>query len=93
MLADVSFVEPDIDGPQRQHPATRHGIAGVDRKIHDDLLNLAGIGLDRTQLRIKHRYQFHVFAEKAEKKFFHLLDQGIDVQHPGGEHLAAAEGQ
>ena len=38
-------VEFDVAGFDREAPALRHGVARIDRKIHDHLLDLAAVGL------------------------------------------------
>ena len=49
MEAGVVVVELDVGGLDGQFAAVGHGIAGVDGQVHDDLLDLAGIGLDRAR--------------------------------------------
>ena len=41
----VVLVELDVGGLDRQRAAVRHGVARVDREVHDDLLDLPAVGL------------------------------------------------
>ena len=41
----------DMTGLERKLSAAGHGIAGVDHQIHDDLLDLPGIGADAAVAR------------------------------------------
>ena len=51
MRSGVVRVQLDVGGLDGQLAALRHRVAGVDRQVHDDLLDLAGIGFDRAELR------------------------------------------
>ena len=46
-LSKVGLVELNVTGLDDQLAALGHGVAGVDRQVHDHLLHLAGVGLDR----------------------------------------------
>jgi len=71
----------------------RHRITGVYSQIHDHLLDLSGVGLDVSELRIEHGDQLNVLANETLKHLVHVGDQGIEIQHLGLKYLLAAEGQ
>ncbi len=93
MEAGVVGVEGDVGGLDGQLPAVRHGIAGVDRQVHDDLLDLSGIGLDRADVRARHHDQIDVFADQPGQHFHVFRDHAVQVNDLGSQHLLAAEGQ
>ena len=66
----IELPQLDRRGLQGQLAALRHGIPGVDRKVHDDLLELAGVDLDCGRRLAQHRNQLHVLADQALE---HLL--------------------
>jgi hypothetical protein len=43
----IDLVEIGVIGGDRQQPARRHRVAGVDRKLDHGLLDLGGVGLHR----------------------------------------------
>ena len=53
----VLLVEVDVGGRDGQLAALGHGVAGVDRQVHDDLLDLAGVGLDQPEVAARDRDQ------------------------------------
>ena len=91
--AGIAFVERDIGGLDGEFAALRHGIAGVDRQIHDDLFDLAGIGAHRAQFRARDHYQIDVFADQPGEQFEVFGDDGVQIEDLGSEHLLAAESQ
>ena len=50
MLAGVGFVQFHVGGFEGELAAVRHGVAGIEGEVHDDLLDLPGIGFDRAQI-------------------------------------------
>src|ERR1700686_3515793 len=83
----------DVRGFQRQLSALRHGVAGVDHEIHDDLLDLSGIGTDTTSIRFELDHELHFIAQHSEKHLAHAIDQGIEVEHLWAEYMLPAEGK
>ena len=87
------LVERDARGLDGQLAAVRHGVAGVHGKVHDDLVDLTGIGADRAQTRTWNHDQIDILADHAGKHFQIFGYHFIQVEHLGGKHLFAAEGQ
>src|SRR6202011_1351267 len=73
--------------------ALRHGVAGVDHEIHDDLLDLPGICANATAIGMKLDHKLHFIAQDAEKHFAHAVDQRVEIERLRTEHVLAAEGK
>ena len=63
------FVERHVGGLDGQLAALRHGVASVYGKIHDDLVDLAGIGANRAQSGAGNHHQIDIFADHAGEHF------------------------
>ncbi len=48
----VFIADEDVRRLDRQRPTPRHGVAGVDGQVHDDLLDLPGIDEHGAQLGV-----------------------------------------
>ena len=64
MLRGIAFVEIRVGRFHEDAPTTRHGIAGVDRQVHEDLVDLARIRQHGTGARIQVRDDFDVVADQ-----------------------------
>ena len=82
-----------VAGLDEEFASLRHGVAGVDRQVHDDLLELALIGFHCSQVRIKAAGQFHIFPDQAAQHAFHILNDSVHIQDFRFEHLLTAESQ
>src|SRR5579871_2922829 len=83
----------DITCFDRQFSALRHRIAGVYGKVHENLLNLPWIGLDRSQPPVERCDKLYVLANDAAENPGIALDDLIDVEYLGLHDLPAAERQ
>ena len=83
----------DVRGLDRQLAALRHGVAGVHGQVHDDLVDLAWIGAHGAQLGAWNHDQIDVLADHAREHLQVLGDHLVQIEHFGGQHLFAAEGQ
>jgi hypothetical protein len=73
--------------------AVGHGVAGVDGEVHEDLLDLARVGLDAAELGIELGGQLHVLADGAPQELVDARHRGVEVEDLGLQHLPAREGQ
>ena len=64
-LGRAAFPAPVRRGLQGEEAAARHGVAGVDREVHDHLLQLAGIGEDGADVVAEAQAQLDVLADDA----------------------------
>ena len=93
MSAREVFVERDVGGLDGQFAALRHGVAGVDGEVHDDLVDLAGIGAHCAERGAWNHYQIDILADHAGEHFQVLGDHLVQIEHFGRQHLFAAERQ
>ena len=93
MFAALLFAEHNIGGRDGQLAADGHGIARVDRQVHDHLLGLSGVGLYPAQVGRKLGVKMHVFSQQPAQKPLHGGDNLVEFKNLGRQHLLAAEGQ
>ena len=88
------FPDRHILGLNRQPPALRHRIARIDHQIHNHLLDLSGIRLDRAGRGVEFRTEFDdIFTDETPQHAVHIGDQRIEIQHFRRDKLTAAERQ
>ena len=89
----VSLV--DLDGRRRESKpaAIGHGVAGIKREVHDDLIDATRVGENERKLRRQLHIDCDVFANHTAKHADRLLDDFIQLQGPALDHLLAAVGQ
>src|SRR6266436_1944913 len=87
------FAGADVGGADDQPPTVRHGIAGIDGQVHDDLLDLARVGLDVPERALGHRHQVDRFPDQPLEHGLHAGHDAVQVEHLGRQHLLAAEGE
>jgi hypothetical protein len=86
-------VEPAVGGLQHHETAVRARLAGVDQQVHQHLLDLGGIDLDRPQLRSGQDLQLDDAAGQARQHGAHPFDDGVEIDHFGLHRLLPAEGE
>ena len=89
----VGVVQLNVPGLDAQLAPFRHGVPGVDREVHDDLLDLAAIRLDATEAGLELRHELDVLANESCEHLVHLEHDLVEVQHPRRENLPPAEGE
>ncbi len=72
-------------------PPSRHRVPGVDRQVHDHLLELSRVGVDAIERRIQSGHQPDVLADQALQQRFSASHDLIEVQHLRLQDLLAAE--
>jgi hypothetical protein len=83
----------DVGGADDQPSTVRHGVAGIDGQVHDDLLDLTRVGLDAPERGLGHRHQVDRFADQPLEHGLHAGHDAVQVEHLGRQHLLAAEGE
>src|SRR5581483_4685041 len=91
VLAGMNFIDLDIRGLDGDLAAPRHGVASIDRQIHQHLFDLAGVGPDSSQTAVEDAYQFHVIADQPAQYRLDLIHGCIQIQEHWQQHLPAAE--
>jgi len=59
----VVRIEHHVRRRDLEPPPDRHGVACVDREVHDHLLQLAGVGFDVPCRRVEGRVYFDIFPD------------------------------
>jgi len=72
MFANIVFIEIDGRGFDGEFAPVRHRVAGIHGKIHDDLLDLPGIGLNQPQARLGSGNQVNVSADQPAEDLARL---------------------
>ena len=93
MIARVGFGKLFVGCFDQEFPAVWHGVAGIDRQVHEHLLDLSWIGLDPAQPGAQYHGQFNILSNQPAQHLFHVGDHHIQIQDLRLKHLAAAEGQ
>ena len=88
-------VAGEIDGAHgdRHQTAVGHRVARVDDEVHDDLLQLSRIGLDRRARRVQLEDQLDPFSEQRAEHGRQVLHDLAHVQDTWLHDLLVAEGQ
>src|SRR5262245_25974124 len=93
ILRLIHVIEVGRLGLDRQKPAIRHGIAGVDREVEYRRLELGRID-DRLGLALHDvDLEADIFADTARRERRHAFDEVIDRDLLRLERLAARKGQ
>ena len=91
MLADVGLVNLGIGSADEQLTALGHGVPRVDRQVHHDLLEHAGVGFDGEKFPRIIRLQSYLLAQKPRQHFFHFAQHAVQIEDLGLNGLFAAE--
>ena len=85
--------ELDIARFDEKLAAIGHGIASVQAKINQDLLDLRGVGLGGAKIGGQQRLNLDLFADDALQERHRFADDIVEIETAGSEHLAARIGQ
>ena len=83
----------EIAGFDAQDTPLRHGVAGVDGQVEDQLLHLAEVGPNADRRLGQGQFQLNVFAQNPPQQVRHLRHRAVQDEQSGFEHLLAAKGQ
>ena len=70
-----------------------HGIFCVYRKVHNDLLHLADISHDMTQILVQQNLHEHIFSDHAHHHLLKVFNECIHTDNIRLDDLFAAKGQ
>ena len=93
MLTTEFGVVDGVSSLDRQAAAVRHRIARIQRQIHDDLLDLAGIRFHASKRWRQHHRDLNLLADQPAQHLTRLLHHGVAVQQARFEHRFPAEQQ
>ena len=77
------LVQFDIGGLEGELAAAGHRVPRVDGQVHEDLLELARVGLHAPERRILDGQELDVLADQPPEHLLHVCDHRIEVQHLG----------
>ena len=93
VLARVSLGELGAEGLDGEPAADRHRVARVEHEIEQHLRQLARIGLDEAGRRAQPELERGLLAEGAPEHELEAAHRLVEIEHPGPQHLPAAERQ
>ena len=93
MIPRVIFVDFRRKRADDQSSAFGHGVARVDRQVHDQLLHHARVGQHQRQIRRVIALQRDLFAQEAVQHFRDVANHFIQIEDLRPHHLAPAEGE
>jgi hypothetical protein len=93
MHGAIRAVQLGVGSLNQDLPSLGHGVAGIDREIHNDLLHLAGVRADGAEILRPADDQLDVLADKAGQQPAHFFHDVIQVHDVGLQNLQTAESQ
>src|SRR5256884_487995 len=88
---DQLVAQQQAGGLDEHASPARHGITRIDHEVQEHLLELARVGVDGARLGVEGGGQLDVVADQAAQHLVHVRHDGVELEHLGGEDLAAAE--
>ena len=82
-----------LRGADRELAAVRHGVAGVDREVDHDLLELVHVGLDGPEVAAVAEVELDPLAEQALQEHRQVGEPVVEVEHLRPQRLAARKRQ
>src|SRR5216684_7308231 len=93
VIARVRRVEINVAGLDEDATTVGEGVARVHDQIHNDLFDLARVGLDGSEIVGDERLHLDVFVHQPAKKLVEIHDDGVEIENFRPQNLLAAEGQ
>src|SRR5258707_7154390 len=93
MIACVRGAEIDVAGFNEDVAAIGQGVARIHDQVHDDLFDLAWIGLDRAAFFGDKCFHLDVLRHQSAQELVEIDDDGVEVEDFRPQNLFAAEGQ
>ena len=87
----VPLVELHVGRLDRELAAVRHGVTGVHREVHGDLLDLAWIDLHLAEPGCEQHGQLDILADESPEQALHSRQGVVQVDDPGLQDLLSAE--
>ncbi len=93
VLCRIGGVDVDVAGFDQEAAAVGHGVAGVGREVHHDLLELRAVGLEAAEARRREQGQLDALADQALQHLLHAEQDRVQIDHRRLEDLLAPEGE
>ncbi len=74
------LVQLHVGGLHADLAATRHGVAGIDRQVHEHLLDQAGIAPDQPESGLHLHAQRDVLAEDPSQQLLGASQQAAQLE-------------
>ena len=91
MVPDMGFINVNDGDADGELAAARHGIAGVDGKIHQDLFNHAGVAMQERDILRRLEPERDMFANEALQHFGQIVHDLAQIEMSALHHILAAE--
>ena len=88
MLACIALIQLYVGGFDGEFPPVGHGVSGVYRQVHEDLVDLSGIGLDGPEILFEHLYKFDVLFDNAVQHFLQIAYHLQGTLRFSADHVA-----
>ena len=89
----TGFVDFDACGCEGKLAAVGHGIASIQRQVHDDLFNIAGISENRREIGSQLHIKGDVFPDQSPQHRNRLLHNLIECERSPLNDLLSAIGE
>jgi hypothetical protein len=89
----IGCVELHVGYLDAELTSVGHGVSCIHRQVHDDLLELGGVGLDSAHTVYRKQRQRDIGSEQTLQQAFHLQNELAEVEHLRLQQLPATEGQ
>ncbi len=93
MMICIVVIDRGVPGFDREPPAARHGVAGIDGEIEQGRLELAAVGLDLPESVGTDELDLDVLVQRPAQQLIDFRDEPIRIDALGRERLAPREGQ
>ncbi len=80
MIARVRRVEINVAGLDEDATTVGEGVARVHDQIHNDLFDLARVGLDGSEILGDKCPHLDVFVHQPAKELVEIYDDGVEIE-------------
>ena len=78
----IAFIEFDVGGFDGESASLRHRVPRIDGEVHDDLVDLPRVDLDRAEVGRQSRRELDILADQTLKQFSRVNDDGVEIDDP-----------
>ena len=89
----IFLVAREVCRLNREFATLRHRVPRVHREVHDDLINLTGIGLHCPNLGHRYHDELDVLPDHLSEHVEVSLHEDIQIHYLRSQHLFPAEGK
>ena len=93
MALPIVFIQRHLPRLNRELPAARHGVGGIDHQIDENLLELRRIHHDEADPWRERNHQVDMLEYEPLEHRLHAADDHVDVENFRLQDLFSAEGE